>query len=119
MKSFKLFCLLVALTLGFQNIHAQPQRVGKTDVYFELIVEGGDTTIRFTGKGKLENNNWTKYRKNIKHVVIEEGITEIIINAFSSCKKLTTVSLPQSLKIIENNHGVGGYLEWGAFIFEV
>lgn len=85
-------------------IHAQPQRIGKTDVYFELIVEGGDTTIRFTGKGQLEyNSKWTKYRKNIKHVVIEDGITETCINAFSNCKNLTTVSLPQSLKIIGNN----------------
>ena len=39
------------------GIHAQPQRIGKTNVYFELIVEGGDTTIRFTGKGQLENDS--------------------------------------------------------------
>ena len=43
---------------------------------------------------------WDKYRKDILHVKINEGITAIGNDSFRECKNLLDVSLPESLKEI-------------------
>lgn len=48
----------------------------------------------------LLNQPWCKVRKNIRKIVISEGITYIGDTAFSSCENLTSVELPSSLSQI-------------------
>ena len=43
---------------------------------------------------------WKDCRSKIKNIIIGEGITQIGSYAFSNCEKIETVSLPQSLEVI-------------------
>ena len=56
-------------------------------------------------------NNAFKDNKEIKKVILPEGITSIFCGAFAFCSNLTTINLPNSLKEI----GGGNYLYLGAF----
>lgn len=97
------FIIVIALFLAL-NGFAQPHRIGSTNVYWELIVNGNDTTLKFTGEGALSivYNGWYKY-KNVKYIDIGEGITELPAFAFNDWFSLIKVNLPQSLKIIGAN----------------
>ncbi len=62
------------------------------------------TVLSLTGTGEMNfNGNEPPWGKNITKVVIGEGITNIPISAFSDCTKLTSVSLPSTLKKIEGH----------------
>lgn len=104
MKRLKLLCLLLALTLGFQTIYTQPQRIGNSNVYYELFFNGSDSTLKFTGTGILPYSSslTTYYRTSVKHIEIGEGITTIGNIAFRDWIALEKVNLPNSLKKIES-----------------
>lgn len=60
-------------------------------------------TLTISGKGAMGDFNWDKspfYQANIKKLVIGEGITSVGSNAFTDCDRLTSVTLPKSLKTI-------------------
>lgn len=60
-------------------------------------------TLTISGKGDMANFGWQNspfYQANIKKLVIGEGITYIGENAFKDCDRLTSVTLPKSLKTI-------------------
>ena len=44
---------------------------------------------------------WDSYKSSIKSIVIQNGITEIGYGAFDDCKNLTSISLPNSLRVID------------------
>lgn len=101
MKRVKIiFIAIFVLTINV--IHAQPVRIYKTDVYWEIIVENGDSTLQITGQGKLPANNYVflTFRDNIKKIVIAEGITEIDASTFNNWQAVEKVILPQSLKVL-------------------
>ena len=50
---------------------------------------------------------WGQYRKTIKRVVIEQGVTKIGAGAFYSCKELDSVVISESVTEI----GVGAFME--------
>lgn len=73
-----------------------------------------DDTLMLSGKGAtvayfLRSNDeiwdcpWESYRQEIRHVVVEEGITKLGANLFSLLPKLETVSLPESLETIKSS----------------
>ena len=70
-------------------------------IEWSLDIQG---TITITGNGiipgygDLEDVPWSKYREDIKAVVIGEGITSIGRYAFAACPNLTQVTLPSTLK---------------------
>ena len=86
-------------------VYAQPQRIDNSNVYWELSLEGGDSTLIFTGKGLLPFSSMltTNFCTSVKKIVIGDGITVIGITSFRDWTALEEVSLPQSLKKIEAN----------------
>ncbi len=80
------------------------------DITWSLDAETGVLTI--TGEGEINDYNtpvmskyspWYPARTEITSVVIGEGITVIGMKAFYNCRNLETVTLPESLKRIEDN----------------
>ncbi len=74
---------------------------------------GETDTLTFTGFGNMTdytyydayyaNIPWYKYRNQIKHIVLPEGITSIGNRAFYNLTSLVSVDIPQSVTIIGNN----------------
>ncbi len=63
----------------------------------------GHMTI--SGEGEMSQQDtypWTSldYKEEIKTITIEEGVTSIAANAFTSCSNLTSVELPDTLTTI-------------------
>lgn len=85
------------------------------DVRFTLYEDG---TMVISGNGKMEDYEdyedcctkyrikdqmpWYKYRKKIKKLIIEEGITRIGRSNFLGCKNLKTIQWPESLQCVEH-----------------
>ena len=58
----------------------------------------GVLTISGSGvMGRCWPQPWEAYRETITAVVLEDGVTNIGINAFSACTALTSVSIPDSV----------------------
>lgn len=99
MKNISLFFVLfLIINVNFQIV-AQPQRIGKSETYWEYR----DDTLFFSGKGRMERVlpvPWNKIKKNVKYGVVGEGITYITQSTFEGCNQMIGVSLPQSLRCI-------------------
>ena len=60
-------------------------------------------TLTISGSGAMQDYDkspWYSYRKDIKAVVIEDGVTKIGNRAFNECSSLTSVSIPNSVTSI-------------------
>ena len=70
------------------------------DFVWDLSDEG---VLTITGTGEMPTYDWTKSsftKSQVKTIVISEGVTSVIANAFSGCERLTEVQFPDSLKKI-------------------
>ena len=75
-------------------------------------------TLTISGKGKMDdylwgtdNPPWYEFSRDIKSVVIEEGITHIGKQAFAGCNSIEDVEIPNSIKSI-------GTLAFGIYLRE-
>ena len=112
------FCVLcAAFPLGLESIAAaaaDPAGMvgaasGKTgEVNWKL----NGSTLTIYGEGKMEEDYgdlkyykgpWKDYRKSIKSVVVDEGVTLVGQRAFHGCESLTSISIAESVEY------VGGY----------
>ena len=62
-----------------------------------------DGTLTISGTGEMASDAdliWWDYRKEIKQVVIEDGVTEISHSAFSNLRELTSATIPESVNKI-------------------
>jgi len=68
-----------------------------------LVLSGTGSTDDWGYSGYIQMlEPWLNYEEKILKVIVEEGVNRIGDYAFSSCHKLTSVSLPSSLTIIGN-----------------
>lgn len=97
----KLSLIFVLLYIANMFANAQPKRIEDSDTYWELR---GDTLF-ITGKGRMKYTGnkpmaWGSVKRQVKHAVIEEGVTFLSSSAFADCFQLTDVHLPQSLRSV-------------------
>lgn len=103
MKKF-LICLL-ALLMPIAAIADERGWCGKNVSY--SYVEATHT-LTISGSGAMtdysivlgSNSPWYSYSSDIVNLIIEEGLTSIGNQAFSSCKNITAVTIPNSVTSI-------------------
>lgn len=61
----------------------------------------GTLTVRGDGKMIFGRDDWAHLRSEIKHIVLEEGVTLIGEMAFQDCSMAETLSLPSTLYYID------------------
>ena len=103
-----LIILLSASVLPYASVSASDDdwiEIGK-NLYFWF--DGDTGTLTFKGKG----DKWDEYnfydgnpspfymRDEIKHIVFKKGITGVPVWYFTECSKLTSVSIPNTVKYI-------------------
>ena len=121
-------CVSAALLLGVSGMRIQAeadstviQESAEPAVYGSSVIASGncgekgqDVTwtlnkegvLRIKGKGAIQGEGynsympWRKYVRQIKKIVIEEGITRIGYCAFPNCSQVTEVKIPDSVKTI-------------------
>ena len=100
-------------TLFNATIHfaktSNPSGTCGDNLTWEFDPSTGTLTISGTGpmenycdaeSGYLKERPWYNYYKDIKTVVIEEGVTSIGVSAFNSCNNLTSVTIGNSVETI-------------------
>lgn len=100
-----LFCLLLVVLAPDAQAAERWEDGWNPEITYEFDAATG--TITLTGTGEITTNKshykpWGNYAKNVKKVVIGEGITGIGAYTFSSLQNLTEVVLPQSLTTIRS-----------------
>lgn len=100
-KQFLLLLLCLFSLLGGVKAETKTGSCGEA-AFWSLDDEG---TLKVWGSGEMSNYSantvpWKDCRSKIKNIIIGEGITQIGSYAFSNCEKIETVSLPQSLEVI-------------------
>ena len=66
-------------------------------------------TLEVKGRGKMSDYSslkippWDSYKNKIKDIKIEKGVTSIGNNAFTECKYVTFITIPDSVEEIGNN----------------
>ncbi|MBQ8859564.1 MAG: leucine-rich repeat domain-containing protein [Clostridia bacterium] len=98
--SFVLLLLVLLLSLHVGAASATDGRIGSCT----WRVEDGVLTI--SGNGSMGDSTTQPWGKNITAIIIEEGVTDICPSAFEGCTKLTSVSLPSSMRRI----GAGAFI---------
>ena len=61
-----------------------------------------DSTLTIEGTGAMTSAPWSEHKSYIAHVNIQEGLTTIANNAFMNCTSMTSITIPNSVKNIEN-----------------
>lgn len=75
---------------------------GMTDYGIEWSIEDGVLTLR--GDGWLTPDaSWASYADIVKSIVIGEGVTDITHDCFAAFRQVESVSLPVSLKSVDEN----------------
>ena len=98
----KIILLLTLAVLAAQCAFADEEKITGTygQLNWEISAKG---TLTISGKGDINTNStkaWEKYKKQIKTVVIKDGVQRIGTNAFLGCSYISSVTIPGSVKII-------------------
>ena len=100
MKRF-MSSLLVIILLSFPLVSQAVTDSGDVNgIHWDLDAQG---TLTFTGSGAiLEPGPWETYSRNVKSIVIGEGITGVAGWVFTMYKSVDTVTLGPDLQYIED-----------------
>lgn len=100
-KTISLVLTIFILICSIPSVSAFSLGGSSGDCTWEL----DGTTLVISGNGAMSNFDRVSapWGKEITEVVIQNGVTTIGQYAFADCKKLVSVSLPESLQIIREN----------------
>ena len=100
----KLFTLLFALIVGITSIFANGVKIG--DLYYLLDKDKLTAKVTYRAKDYSHNDGWNITTAEIPESVTYKGqsyrVTSIGEHAFYVCRKLTDVTIPNSVISIEN-----------------
>lgn len=98
-----LACALPAVTANADSATDELVYKCGDNATWSLNTETGVLTIAGTGKTYsygTEQAPWRAYGQYIKHIVVEEGITEILEGAFAVLNNVVSLTLPSTLETI-------------------
>ena len=90
----------------FKNIVEPDSDSGKCGANLSYVYDRATQTLTISGSGDMWNLDdksfypWDSYRNEIRHVVIESGVTSISPYAFFQCTSLLTATIPSSVTSI-------------------
>jgi len=106
MKGFCFRMMLLAVALMMGAAVAQTWDVGASANPASVKATLSDGVLTISGTGRMMSKFRSEYpwsRARITSVIIEEGVTSIGENSFEGQTTLTSVTLPNSMKVIEYN----------------
>ena len=102
MRKAKHFLLMAAMLLCSIGASAETLASGSCGENLTwTLTEEGELIIE--GEGEMtESLLWDEYRTLINRVTIKEGVTSIIISAFTYCSNLTSIVIPESVTSVDS-----------------
>ncbi|MBD9055415.1 MAG: leucine-rich repeat domain-containing protein [Eubacterium ventriosum] len=97
-KSKKILAVTLAAAMVCSVLPASQANAAVKHKGVYSTLKNGVLTI--SGKGKMPKNMKFRGNTKIKKVIIKKGVTSIPDNAFKSCKKLKSVSIPNTVKSV-------------------
>lgn len=104
----KKLCLFIAIVSITANVFAQEVYSGTCGDNLTWTLTTADGALVISGRGEMSDFHrtsrapWFKYRKEIKSVILQNGVTNIGGFAFDSCARLTFVNIPNSVTCISH-----------------
>lgn len=99
--------LTAILFLAAMNLYSQRQQIGSSNTYWEVIVNGNDSTLKITGNGDMPDFEhtaeipWFSIAKTFNYLEMDDSITRIGEFNFYFCEGLTgELTLPSKLTSI-------------------
>ena len=110
MKKVLTFLIIVIALILTLSIVISAEDVIYSGTWGDLTWEFNETTgeLTISGEGEMDGLSnstteaWLGYRRKIKSVIIEDGVTSIGEWAFSTCGSLTSITIPDSVTSIGN-----------------
>lgn len=108
MKKYFLATAAISTLVAF-NAFAAAEKLGSTNVYWEVVQEGDETVLKITGSGKMPTTDynkdgsgrpWGDYLNKVTKIEVAEGVTSITGRAFQNMPNVSSVDLPESLTSI-------------------
>jgi hypothetical protein len=100
MKKIELI-LTAVLFLATMNLFPQRQQIGSSNTYWEVVVNGNDSTLKITGSGDMpdfDDAPWYSIAKTFSYLEMDDDITRIGNYSFFNCEELTgALTLPLKL----------------------
>ena len=102
MKKLLSIVLIFTLLLSTTSLFSVTAFAATTGNVGQCYWKLDGTKLTISGYGSMGYKADWPWGKNITELVITEGVTTIGIGAFQDCTKLKTVTVPKTLKIIDN-----------------